>query len=75
MRFNYLKDDKMIKVSTSLNAVKVYKDGLLVGEVFTKAPIHFCNINEFKSSKFNISLITQLTNKGLTSDEIAEVYK
>lgn len=71
----------MIKVSNTSktgkypNAVRVYKDGVKVGEVFPTARNPLGYLKEFKGSKYNLSLITQLTGAGLTQEEIAEVYK
>lgn len=70
----------MIKVSSTNatgkypTAVRVYKDGVKVGEVFPTARNPLQYLRTFRRSKYNLSLIAQLTNAGLSEDEIAEVY-
>lgn len=70
----------MIKVSSSnasgnsKTAVRVYKDGFMVGEVFPTARNPLGYLKKHRRSKYNQQLIRQLKYNGLTDDEISEVY-
>ena len=71
----------MIKVSNtnasgnSRTAVRVYKDGHLVGEVFPTARNPLGYLKQYKKSKYNKELVGQLKENGLSELEISEVYK
>lgn len=56
-------------------AVRVYKNDLLVGEVFPTARNPLGYLKQYKRSKYNQSLVKQLRAAGLTQDEIEQVYR
>jgi hypothetical protein len=70
----------MIKVSNTngtgkyKTAVRVYRNGVLVGEVFPTARNPLAYLKKYTGSKYNKQLIEQLVLNGLTDDEIREVY-
>ena len=70
----------MIKVSNSngsakyKDAVRVYRHGLLVGEVFPTKRNPLAYLKAHPKSKYNVALVDQLKQSGLTDEEIAEVY-
>jgi len=55
-------------------AVRVYKNSMLVGEVFPTARNPLGYLKQFKRSKYNRQLVAQLKENGLSEDEIAKVY-
>ena len=70
----------MIKVSSTSggkkypDAVRVYRDGVMVGEVFPgqRNPLKY--LKKTPRSKYRKQLDAQLIANGLTEAEIAEVY-
>jgi len=56
-------------------AVRVYKNDMLVGEVFPTARNPLGYLKQYKRSKYNQALVKQLRESGLTQDEIEQVYR
>ena len=57
------------------DAVRVYKDGVKVGEVFPGQRNPLAYLKKCKRSKYKTQLNEQLKTNGLTNAEFAEVYQ
>jgi hypothetical protein len=56
-------------------AVRVYKNNILVGEVFPTARNPLAYLRAHQKSKYNTELFNQLKSAGFTQEEIESVYK
>lgn len=56
-------------------AVRVYKNNILVGEVFPTARNPLSYLRAHPKSKYNTALFNQLKYSGFTQEEIDFVYK